>query len=100
MKKKFLIAALFFIPFFGISQVRKPIDSFMGIAFGSDSDTFKKAMIAKGAHYLGRNPSAGFIGFDHVTHFKRSNILMEAYFVNNKFYQTVLIYSNEAGPAA
>ena len=98
MKKLFLIATLFFIPFLGISQIKKPIDSFMGVTFGSDSDTFKKAIIAKGAHYLGSNPSAGFIGFENVTHFNRSNILMEAYFFNNKFYLTILVYTNETGP--
>jgi hypothetical protein len=100
MKKLFLITTLFFIPFLGISQIKKPIDSFMGITFGSDSDTFKKAIIAKGAHYLGSNPSVGFIGFEHATLFNINNVLVEAYFVNNKFYQTFLIFPNELGPTA
>ncbi len=101
MKKIFLITALFLIPFFGISQVRKPIDSFMGITFGSDSDTFKKAMIAKGAHYLPNKPSAGFMAFEHATLFNmKSTVLVEAYFINNKFYQSALVFPNELGPTA
>ncbi len=95
MKKSLLLAILFLIPFFGISQTSKSIDSFIGIKFGSNEETVKAAILAKGGKLSAEYSNSNLLEFITVSDGKRNNIGLSVKFYNDMAYEATLIYEVE-----
>lgn len=85
MKKLFLITLLI-IPLYGISQT-KPIESFLGIKFGSDAATVKAAIKAKGGLFLEKKSSGELLAFTNVKLGHRSSSFFAVKLINNKAFE-------------
>jgi hypothetical protein len=66
MKKIILLTTLFIIPFYGISQTKKPIDGFLGVKFRTSSASAKAALIAKGGIDVPKESKADHFCLDSV----------------------------------
>jgi hypothetical protein len=97
MKKNLLIVILFLIPFYGISQTTKPIDSFLGIKFGSDAETVKTGILARGGILVKDSSDADFLYFTSVTQGTRKDIILIVKLNDNKAYEAHLAFPNELG---
>jgi hypothetical protein len=93
--KKALLIALLLIPFLGIAQTTKPIDSFLGIKFGSSKAVVLAAMKAKGATMDKENSKVDFLDFDNVKLGHRAAVDFNIKFVNDKVYAAVFVFKAE-----
>ena len=90
--KRTLLLALLLIPFLGFSQTTKPIDSFLGIKFGSNALTVKNAITARGGILEIRQSSVDFLVFTNVTLGHRKAEMLAIKFVNKKAYQAGFLF--------
>jgi hypothetical protein len=94
MKNLTLIAFLF-LPLFSIAQTKKPIESFLGIKFGSSVAQVKTAMLARGSTFDTKNSKAELLLFDQVTLGSRKTSVFGVKFINGQAYCAIFIFKPE-----
>ncbi len=85
--RKTLLITLLLIPFFGISQTTKPIDGFLGIKFGSDAETVKAAIKAKGGIFIVKSSKPDLLEFTGVKLGHRTASVFGVKLIDNKAFE-------------
>ena len=86
------------IPFLGVTQTTKPVDSFLGIKFGSTKEAVVAAMKAKGARIDPKNSKPDLLSFDGVKLGHRAVTDFYVDFVDNKAYEASFYFKVELEP--
>lgn len=89
--KRALLIILLLIPFFGISQTKKPIEGFLGIKFGSSKAAVIAAIKAKGGSMYPEGDEKKIILFRNVTLGTRETRVLFVKFIDNKAYEAIFI---------
>jgi hypothetical protein len=92
MKNFTFIIILFLIPFCGVSQTKKPIDSFFGIKFRSSYEIVKDSMIARSGHLDTVKSKPDFLFFEDVKQDGSTAGVVTVKFVNNMAYEAGFVY--------
>ena len=95
--KKTLLIALLLIPFLGISQTTKPIESVFGLKFGSNMDDIIAALNAKGAVMFNGKTNERVV-FRNIKLGQREPLQLEFLLVNNKMYQGTFYFKADQEP--
>jgi len=87
MKNFTFIIILFLIPFYGISQTKTPIDSFLGIKFRSSYEMVKDSMKTRSGRLDTAKSKPDFLLFEGVKHGEATSQIFTVKFVNNMAYE-------------
>jgi len=92
MKIFTFIIIFFLIPFCGISQPKKTIDSFLGIKFRSSYEMVKDSMKTRSGHFDTALSKPDFLFFDSVKHYDLIAGIVNIKFVNNMAYEAGFVF--------
>jgi hypothetical protein len=93
--KRTLLITLTLIPFFGMSQTTKPIDGFLGIKFGSDAETVKAAIKAKGGIFMLKSSKPDLLEFMGVKLGHRTASMFAVKLIDNKAFEADFFFDPE-----
>lgn len=90
--KNLIIITLFLLPLSAMPQGKKPIDSFLGIKFGSTILQVKTAMQSRGSTFDKTNSQTDLLLFDNVKLGSRVPTVFGVRFINGKAYSAIFIF--------
>ncbi len=90
--KNLLLIALLLLPFYGISQTKKPIDSFLGIKLGSTTAQAKAALQARGAIFDKTESKPEMLVYKNVSLGSRKAEYLIFATINDRVYRAFFIF--------